>query len=93
MEALNSANLSTQDFAAVMLEKVSENESYWSLRRDEFVSLNTWQIQKLKPRMTTAEEKIAQLELQVSSLTTELENLKKSQNSDIINIEEQSSEV
>lgn len=71
-----------------MLERVSENESYWSLRRDEFVSLNTWQIQKLKPRMTSAEGKIAQLELQISSLTTELENLKKTQNSDIINIEE-----
>ena len=88
VEALTSANLSTQDFAAVMLEKVSENESYWSLRRDEFVSLNTWQIQKLKPRMTTAEEKIAQLELQISQLTTELENLKKTQNPDIISTEE-----
>jgi predicted nucleic acid-binding Zn-ribbon protein len=42
------------------------------------VAINTWQIQLLKPRMTAAEEKIAQLELEISSLKSELENLKKS---------------
>jgi hypothetical protein len=34
--------------------------------------------------MTTVEEKIAQLENEVSTLKLELENLKNSQNSDII---------
>jgi predicted nucleic acid-binding Zn-ribbon protein len=34
--------------------------------------------------MTAAEEKIVQLENEISSLKSEIENLKKSQNSDII---------
>lgn len=61
--ALESSNLTTQDFAAVIhLEKPLENGSEWMLRRDEFVALNTWQIQKAKARITELENKVAELE-------------------------------
>jgi predicted nucleic acid-binding Zn-ribbon protein len=42
------------------------------LRRDEFVALNTWQIQKLKPRMTEAEERIYKLEQELAELKSRL---------------------
>jgi hypothetical protein len=42
------------------------------LRRDEFVALNTWQIQKLKPRMTEAEERIYKLEQELQDLKLKL---------------------
>jgi hypothetical protein len=50
------------DFAAVMLEDPGEDGECWHLRRDEFVALNTWQIQKLKSRVSELEDKIAKLE-------------------------------
>lgn len=78
VEALTSAELSTQEFAGVMLENPGTAEERWYLRRDEFVALNTWQIQKLKPRMTAAEQEIEYLKSEVERLNNELENLKKS---------------
>jgi predicted nucleic acid-binding Zn-ribbon protein len=42
------------------------------LRRDEFVALNTWQIQQLKPRMTEAEERIYKLEQELQELKSKL---------------------
>lgn len=77
VQSLEESNLTTQDFAAVVLQEPGTENELWQLRRDEFVALNTWQIQLLKPRITAAEEKIAQLELEISSLKSELENLKK----------------
>ena len=65
------AGLTTQDFAAVMLVEDEEN-SYWQLRRDEFVSLNTWQIQLLKPRVAAIEEKISQLEAELAELKSKI---------------------
>jgi hypothetical protein len=61
-----------------MLNHPGEEDECWYLRRDEFVALNTWQIQLLKPRMTAAEEEILQLKNKISLLETELENLKNS---------------
>lgn len=76
------ASLTTKDVAAYVEfaynKAKSEEQRELGLRYEEFISLNTWQIQLLKPRMTAAEEKIAQLELEISSLKSELENLKKS---------------
>ena len=60
--AVEQSNLTTQDFAAVMLCNEGKEDEQWMLRRDEFVSLNTWQIQKLKHRVTELEEKIKKLE-------------------------------
>ena len=76
-EALSIANLSTSD-AALFVQftktnpQTGEKDVKYGLRYDEFISLNTWQIQKLKPRMTAAEEKIQQLELEVAELKQEL---------------------
>lgn len=77
-DALQIANINTQDFAGLTVcDQGTENE-LWALRYEEFVSLNTWQIQKLKPRMTAAEQEILQLKSEVESLRAELENLKNS---------------
>lgn len=75
-DAILAAGLTTQDFAGYVDGKdISE---YEGLRYSEFIALNTWQIQLLKPRMTAAEEKIAALEDEIEQLKTELENLQKS---------------
>jgi hypothetical protein len=37
-------------------------EEYYSIRHEEFVALNTWQIQKAKARITELEERVAELE-------------------------------
>jgi hypothetical protein len=80
--AIENAGLSTNDFAAyVKLTEPNADSAVkeeYGLRYDEFVSLNTWQIQKLKPRMTAAEQEIASLKLEIQSLRAELENLKNS---------------
>lgn len=63
VSALEQSGLTTQDFAGVVhLKQPNENGSEWILRRDEFVALNTWQIQKLKSRVAELEQKIAALE-------------------------------
>ena len=72
------AQISRQDLSIICIDKEGTEEETWYLRYSNFIPINTWQIQLLKPRMTAAEEKIAKLELEISSLKTELENLKKS---------------
>jgi superfamily II DNA or RNA helicase len=61
VEALEIANLTTQDFAAVMKQEPDNNGCEWLLRRDEFVALNTWQIQKLKSRISELENEILKI--------------------------------
>ena len=58
VQALTQAGFTTKDFAAVMLENAGTEAECWKLRRDEFVALNTWQIQKLKARIAELEVKI-----------------------------------
>ena len=58
VKSLEESGLSTFDFAAVMLRYPGTEREKWQLRRDEFVALNTWQIQKLKARVTELENKI-----------------------------------
>ena len=60
VQALEDSGLTTKDFAAVCQENIGE-DGIWYLRRDEFIALNTWQIQKLKARVTELENKIAEL--------------------------------
>jgi predicted nucleic acid-binding Zn-ribbon protein len=43
-----------------------------SIRYEEFIPLNTWQIQKLKPRMTEAEERIYKLEQELAELKSKI---------------------
>lgn len=66
-QALYEVNLTTKDFAGICIE----NDSY-ALRYEEFIPLNTWQIQKLKPRMTEAEERIYKLEQELAELKSKL---------------------
>jgi hypothetical protein len=67
--ALTQANLTTLDFAGYCAwAKAKENGSSCGLRYTEFIPLNTWQIQKLKPRMTEAEERIYKLEKELQEL-------------------------
>ena len=61
--AINESGLTTQDFAGVIhLDEPNCNGAEWLLRRDEFVALNTWQIQKAKARITELENRVAELE-------------------------------
>jgi hypothetical protein len=61
-EALEFAGLSSNDFAALCQDGYgTENPGYWYLRKDELISLNTWQIQKLKARVSELEEQMAKL--------------------------------
>ena len=70
--ALTQSGLTTQDFAGMKLYHPGQDDEFWYLRRDEFVALNTWQIQKLKPRMTEAEERIYNLEQELKELKAQL---------------------
>ena len=44
------------------LSFVFDNEGYYGLKMDEFIALNTWQIQKAKARISELEEKVEKLE-------------------------------
>lgn len=56
-QALIKANMSTQDFAGLVI--TLDNNYY--LRYSEFIALNTWQIQKLKQRVTELENEIKEI--------------------------------
>ena len=60
-DAILAAGLSARDFAAVCIDKASSGNEVRRLRYDEFISLNTWQIQLLKLRVTELENLISQL--------------------------------
>lgn len=68
--ALDVAEISTQDFAGLVIDNIGKEDESYYLRYSEFVALNTWQIQKAKARIT-------ELEAQVASLTDRLETLEK----------------
>ena len=61
-DAIAKAGLSRKDFAALCISDEGTEDERWGLRYSEFVSLNTWQIQKLKSRISELEERISQLE-------------------------------
>lgn len=76
--AIEQAEMTTQQFAGYCEWKKEDGTTGCSLRYEEFIPLNTWQIQKLKPRMASAEEKLLAYESRISALEKEIENLKKS---------------
>lgn len=77
-EALKKANLTGQDFGGFLKFKRENNVEGYGLRYGEFIALNTWQIQKLKPRVSLLEQTIIDYESRISHLETEIENLKNS---------------
>lgn len=57
--ALSKANLSTQDFGGLVIKSNTNGNETWHLRYAEFISLNTWQIQKLKSRVSELESELS----------------------------------
>lgn len=57
-EAMDKANVSSDEFAALCIENRGTEEENWGLRYEEFVALNTYEIQKLKKRILTLEKAI-----------------------------------
>ena len=79
--AIEASGLSTKDFAGYIVAssvdpETGERKESCYLRYEEFISLNTWQIQKLKPRMTAAEQEIESLKSEIEQLRAELNSLK-----------------
>ena len=60
-QALDIANISTQNFAGLVIHCSNTDSELWCLRYEEFISLNTWQIQKLKTRVTELENEIKEI--------------------------------
>ena len=61
-EAMQAANVPTSDFAAFCVDGAGTDKERRGLRYEEFVSLNTWQIQKLKTHLREVENRLAILE-------------------------------
>jgi hypothetical protein len=70
LEGLISSGLGEADFRGCIKHKESGSLAYM-----EFVSLNTWQIQQLKPRMTAAEQEIVSLKQEIAELKSQLQKL------------------
>lgn len=66
-DALNISNISEKEFAGLCTLNDDEGD-YMALRYDEFVPLNTWQIQKLKAKNSELENRINILEAELASL-------------------------
>ena len=63
VDAISTAGLTTQDFAAVVaFGDPDDATTEWGLRYEEIISLNTWEIQKLKARIAELEKIITQME-------------------------------
>ena len=69
--AIYTAGLTSQDFAA-FVKAQNNGQDIYCLRYDEFISLNTWQIQKLKTRTTNLEEYCHELETRIAILEAQL---------------------
>jgi hypothetical protein len=76
--AMDMANISSMECGAYCLNDIDDPDGGGGIRYGEFIVLNTWQIQKLKPRMASAEEKLVAYESRISALEREIENLKNS---------------
>ena len=73
--ALQKAGLTTQECAAYCLDDLSNPNGDGGLRYDEFIALNTWQIQLLKPRISDLEQRCIILEARVKELEEKYENI------------------
>lgn len=54
-EALDKALIDSKDFAGVVILNRGTKDETWTLRYDEFIALNTYEIQKLKARVAELE--------------------------------------
>ena len=60
-EALDKSNIDSQDFAGLVIFDRGTEKEEWTLRYEEFVALNTSEIQKLKSRVAELERKLESL--------------------------------
>ena len=74
-DALRKAGLTTQECAAYCLMDPSNPTGEGGLRYEEFIALNTWQIQLLKPRVSDLEQRCIILEARVKELEEKYENI------------------
>lgn len=60
-QAIQKAQIPREEFSAICIDKNDDNEETWYLRYSNFIPINTWQIQKLKARVTKLENKLNSL--------------------------------
>lgn len=65
---LENANLDTTQFAGVALSNPGTDSEKWYLYKEDFAPINTWQIQKLKKRVSEQETTIKLLEERIKAL-------------------------
>ena len=68
-KAINGAGLTTKDFAGLTIQSPNAENEIYGLRYEEFIALNTWQIQKLKSKVIDLENIVAELKTQIQILT------------------------
>lgn len=89
-DALKASGLTTEEFAGVLIDKdvtITADEAQtekdvhydelYSLRYEEFITLNTYMIQKLWMRVDAAEKENAEMKEQIRSMQQDIEELKK----------------
>ena len=64
--SLNNAGITTQDFAGLCIGNDADHT--YALRYEEFIPLNTFEIQKLKARTTELEDYVEKLEERIAKL-------------------------
>ena len=68
-DALEIAEIDTQDFAGLVIDHDEESNDSWYLRYEEFIALNTSEIQKAKARIATLEQEVEELKAKINQLT------------------------
>lgn len=74
-KAMESSGLDAKNSSLIHLPNSETGIEYYGLQYDQFISLNTWQIQKLKPRVSSLEQTILEYETRISNLESQLKNL------------------
>ena len=57
-ESMTAVNLPSSEFAALCISDPNTDKESWGLRYEEFIAMNTWQIQKLKAEIKALKEQL-----------------------------------
>lgn len=57
-ESMTAVNLPSSEFAALCISDPNTDKESWGLRYEEFIAMNTWQIQKLKAEIKMLKEQL-----------------------------------
>ena len=57
-KSMTAVNLPSSEFAALCISDPNTDKESWGLRYEEFIAMNTWQIQKLKAEIKTLKEQL-----------------------------------